>query len=359
MNIKTNLKAFFLKAITKKKHVSFDIKNSSKVLMMRYDRIGDMIITTPVFRELKKSYPHIEINVLASKTNSIVIKNNPYVDNVFISKQNNFLFDLIILYRLRKKQIDVCFEFDHSVIRHAIFRLKIINPKKVISVNKDGRYGVSGNDLKLYDIYTKKQKNAHFRDIWMATLEPFNIKNVSSQYDIFIDQSVEAIALEFLNNYKNKFLVGINLEGAVKGKKISFEELEKICHGIFDINNNLQIFIITLPNKMDEVQSEVEMMGLDYVTTSFLTSNILMAAALIKNLDLIITPDTSIVHVASTFNKPVISIHEDNKESYKLFAPTSDLSRTIFSKKNNSIKGFSTNSVIEAYSELFHLLKFD
>jgi ADP-heptose:LPS heptosyltransferase len=357
MNIKTNLKAFFLRAITKKKRVSFDIKNSSKVLMMRYDRIGDMIITTPVFRELKNSYPHIEINVLASKTNSIVLKNNPYVDNVFISKHNNFLFDLGILYRLRRKQIDVCFEFDHSVIRHAIFRLKIINPKKVISVNKDGRYGVSGDDLKLYDIYTKKQKDAHFRDIWMATLEPFNIKKISSQYNIYINQSDEAIALEFLNNYKNKFLVGINLEGAVKGKKISFKELEKICHGMFEINNNLQIFIITLPNKRDEVQNKVEMMGLDYVTTSFLTSNILMASALIKNLDLIITPDTSIVHVASTFNKPVISIHEDNNESHKLFGPTSDLSRTIFSDKNNSIRGFSTNSVIEAYGELFHLLK--
>ena len=28
-------------------------------------------------------------------------------------------------------------------------------------------------------------------------------------------------------------------------------------HGIFDINNNLQIFIITLPNKMDEVKNEL------------------------------------------------------------------------------------------------------
>ena len=52
--------------------------------------------------------------------------------------------------------------------------------------------------------------------------------------------------------------------------------------------------------------------------------------ALIKNLDIIITPDTSISHIASAFNKPIVSIHENNLNSYKLFTPTSSLSKTVF-----------------------------
>ena len=53
MSFGNNLKAIILRGLSKKTSVDFNIKNSSKVLMLRYDRIGDMVITTPVFRELK------------------------------------------------------------------------------------------------------------------------------------------------------------------------------------------------------------------------------------------------------------------------------------------------------------------
>ena len=55
-----NIKAKILKFVGSKKPVNFDIKNAKNVLFFRYDRIGDMVITTPVFRELKLAYPHIK-----------------------------------------------------------------------------------------------------------------------------------------------------------------------------------------------------------------------------------------------------------------------------------------------------------
>ena len=90
-----------------------------------------MVITTPVFRELKLAYPEIKITVLASKINQGVLLNNPYVDKIITNHKNHFFLDLPSLLWLRRKKFDVCFEFDHSVIRHAILRLKIINPKKI------------------------------------------------------------------------------------------------------------------------------------------------------------------------------------------------------------------------------------
>ena len=357
MSIKKNLKALILRAITKKKNIEFDIKNSSKVLMLRYDRIGDMIITTPVFRELKNAYPHMEINVIASKLNSIVLKNNPHVDNIYLNNKNNLLFDLPVLLKLRKKQIDVCFEFDHSVVKHAILRLKIINPKKVISVKKDGRYGVKGHDLEIYDYYVDKSKNTHFRDIWLSMLNPLGIQTLSNHYDIFFNKKHEIKADNFLNSFGENFLIGINLEGAVKGKKIQYKELKEICMGLFKINSKVQIIIISSPNKEQLVKREIMKMNLEYVASAYKTVNILAASALIKNLDMIITPDTSIAHIASTFNKPVITIHENNFESYKLFAPTSDLNRTIFSSNNNSLEGFSVDSLLDACQELIDILQ--
>ena len=53
------IKAFLLKFLTHKKAISFDIKKSNSVLILKYDRIGDMIVTTPLIRELKLSLIHI------------------------------------------------------------------------------------------------------------------------------------------------------------------------------------------------------------------------------------------------------------------------------------------------------------
>lgn len=357
MNIATNLKAIILKYISQKNNINFDIKNSKKVLMFRYDRIGDMIITTPVFRELKKYYPNIEINILASKSNHIILKNNPYVDKVYLNSKNNLFFDLPILFKLRREKIDVCFEFDHSVVRHAIIRLKIINPKKVISVQKEGRYGVNALDLTIYTNYTEKLKNAHFRDIWLNMLKAFNIKTDENHYDIFIDRQDDLVASDFVRKYKNKFLIGINLKGAVKGKLIEYQELKEICKGLYSINNNIHIIIINTPDSEEIVKKEIFNMHLKYVSKSYKTNNILSVSALVKNLNMIITPDTAIAHVASAFNKPVITVHENNYESYKLFAPTSDLNRTIFSENHNNLQGFSVKSLLNAADEIMVIKK--
>ena len=352
MPLSKNIKAFLLRKLTNKRSVDFDIKDIKNILFLRYDRIGDMVITTAVFRELKLAYPNCNISVLASKANKGVLVNNPYIDKIIINYKNNLFGDLCSLLKLRKQKIDVCVEFDHSVVLHAIIRLRIINPKKIISVVKDGRYGVTGDKLLMYDYYTEKPKNTHFRDIWLKTLTPFGVKPKSNGYDLFYSDKQEKSALNFLKQYSSDFLIGINIEGAVKGKKIQKTDLTTICRGINDVNDNIQIIVLTTPNDLQRIYKIVKEMGLNYVVPSYKTRTILDVAALIKNLDIVITPDTSIVHIASVFDKPIVTIHENNKDSYQLFSPISPLNRTVFSPKKDSIEGFDVEKVIEFSNEL-------
>ena len=352
MSFSKNIKAYLLRKLSNRRSVDFDIQDIKNILFLRYDRIGDMVITTAVFRELKLAFPHCNISVLASKSNKGVLVNNPYIDKIIINYKNNLFGDLCSLLKLRKQKIDVCVEFDHSVVPHAIIRLRIINPKKIISVVKDGRYGVTGDKLLMYDYYTEKPKNTHFRDIWLKTLTPFGVKPKSNGYDLFVSDKKEKSALRFLKQHSSDCLIGINLEGAVKGKKIQKTELAQICKGINDANDNIQIIVLTLPKNLQKISKLVKEMRLDYVVPSYKTRTILDVAALIKNLDIVITPDTSIVHIASAFNKPIVTIHEHNQDSYQLFSPTSSLNRTVFSPKKDSIVGFNVAKVIEFSNEL-------
>jgi len=359
MRMIINLKAYLLKLLTKKNFFLFDIKDSKSVLILKYDRIGDMIVSTPIFRELKLAYPNISISVLASKENRDVIKYNPYVDKIYTNYKNQIFNDLPTLLKLRKKNFDVCFELDHSVIPHAILRLKILNPKKIISIHKDGRYGVKGSDLKIYDYFTKKDTKSHFGKIWLETLIFFGISPSSYSYDLFLGNIEKEKAKNFAISLGKRIKIGINMEGSFPEKSIQKEELEKICVGLHNNFNNIKIVILTSPDKLLEKKKLISELGLDFVIPSYNTKTIIDAAALIERLDLIITPDTSIVHIAASFDKPVVSIHENNKDSFRLWAPTSTLSKTVFASSSYGLFDYSVDDVIKSATDFLKIIEID
>ena len=347
MKNKKFIKAYLLRLFTKKNQSTFRVTDSKKVLILKYDRIGDMIVTTPIFRELKKFYPDISISVLASNLNKDVIKYNPYVEKIYTNYKNNLLFDFGKLLILRWKRFDVCIELEHSVIPHAIFRLKIINPKRIISIHKDGRYGVKGNELEIYDFLTKKETGKHFGEIWLNTLSFFDIKYSSNKYDIFLSSIERNRAKTFSKSIKTKIKIGINLEGSFKEKQIRPDDLEKICVSIKQTFQDITIVIVSHPNRREKTKMMILNMNLEGVIISYDTKNILDVAALINELDFIISPDTSIVHIASAFNKPIVSIHENNELSYTLWHPTSSVSKTIFSQSKYGIIDYKVSEVID------------
>ncbi len=57
-----------------------------KILFLRHDRIGDMVLSTAALKALRRVYPHARITVLASERNYEILKHNPKVDEILIYK---------------------------------------------------------------------------------------------------------------------------------------------------------------------------------------------------------------------------------------------------------------------------------
>jgi len=341
------LKKYLLKKITRKHRIPFDNSSIKKVLFLRYDRIGDMIISTPVFRELKKNIPEIEISILSSKDNYEVVRYNKYIDKIFFNHKKNLLSDIPTLLKLRKEKYDLCIEFDHSVIPHTIFRLKLINSRYVISPYKDGRYGVLGNEMQLYDLFSSFDRNIHARDNWLNLLSVLKVEIHSRNYEIFTNDEHSKKAKKFIQNISSTHLIGFNLEGAVKGKKIPVDDLYFFSKKIENDYPGAIIIPFCHPSKFDLLKNQVRSFDVKNILFSYPTNSILDVAEIIRGIDILITPDTSLVHIASCFNVPTISIHEKNKDSYNLFGPTSKFSRTVFSSEFNSLKGYDRNEVYD------------
>lgn len=340
-----SLKRYFLRQLTSK-HNDLIINHKSHILFLRYDKIGDMLLSTPVFRELKKAKPHLHISVLASNSNYYVIKNNPYIDHIYIYQPKKILSTLQLLWNLRKKKFDVAIEFYHSVIWHAIIKLRIINPKCIVSPYKDGRYGIKGEELKMYT-YTPFDTAMHLRDNWLNLLSLFDIKPLSSHYDFFLLNEEKKIGESFWRNYPQGIL--INLQGSQHHRSLTFQQL-KLLSLTFP---SIPLIILTMPSHKEEYQKNLLLNNLSNVQLCC-TQTINEAASIIAYAPLIITPDTSIVHIACAFNKKLIAVYDHNPSNYIHFSPqgNQDFIKCIFISQPLSFQTFDFQYVITAIKEL-------
>ncbi len=85
------------------------------ILIIRTDRMGDVVLTTPVFKALRKAYPSARIAVLVSPATVDLVEGNPYIDEVFVderSGRHKDLFGFLQLARdIRLRQFDAVFIF--------------------------------------------------------------------------------------------------------------------------------------------------------------------------------------------------------------------------------------------------------
>lgn len=88
------------------------------ILVVRLDALGDLVLTTPVFRALKRSYPSARLTVVAQSAYASILASNPYIDELlFVRAARNKLLPKILrnlvgvcrLYRteLRSRSFDL------------------------------------------------------------------------------------------------------------------------------------------------------------------------------------------------------------------------------------------------------------
>lgn len=59
-------------------------KKWNRILIVRLDLIGDLIFTTPFLRELRRNFPNSEITLVVRRQNYFLVKNCPYVSHVLL-----------------------------------------------------------------------------------------------------------------------------------------------------------------------------------------------------------------------------------------------------------------------------------
>ena len=61
-----------------------DCSRIQKILVTRTDRIGDVVLSTPVFPAIKRRYPKVCVAALVLKETEAIVRGNPWIDQVIV-----------------------------------------------------------------------------------------------------------------------------------------------------------------------------------------------------------------------------------------------------------------------------------
>lgn len=301
--------------------------NIKKILFMRYDgKIGDMVINTLMFREIKKKYPHIEIGVVTKGGARIIIENNPNVDKIYEYQKDRKSIKKLAS-KITEEKYDLVIDFSEILRVNQMMLINLCRARFNMGLNKE--------EWDLFDIsYSKPEGYIHITEIYRRILEKLGITDITIGYELFFDEEQKNKVDDLLRDITHKKIVVFNPFAASKHRDLNLENILKIGKIVLEDENNILIFIGEKRRKK-ELENVIKELGKDVIFPEL--ENIMETSYLISKADLVITPDTSIVHIAAAFKRKLIAIYRlDNKEENKinryLWAPNYEGSVQIFSK---------------------------
>ena len=317
-------------------------KDIKKVLFLRYDKIGDMLISLPVFKALKESFPHISISVMCSPRNRIVLKDDKDIDEIFVYRKR-FFGDIKTAMEMRKRRFDCIIDlvFWESVTS-AILTAVVKGGGISVGVGKGTYKGFYD-----YVIPTEDKDKEHIIPKTMQVLEIFGIdpKNCDHYPHLKISEDDKLRAKTFIQKLKGGPLIGLNISAGQASRLWSLDKFAKVGELLKDKNKKSDLVIIYSAkdkNRAVGLQSKLNAMLIPF------KSSFQQVAAIIQKLNILITPDTSLIHIAWSSGVPVVGLYCANRKNLYSWKPLGSRSRTVVSKSYYDIFDIEPEEVFKS-----------
>lgn len=353
------LKKLFLSWLCgKKKEEKKPPSSFDNILINARFKIGDTIMLFVLIREIKIHYPLVNIDILAGKDNYFMFKNNPHINKIICFGKNlQFVKNLLNLKQLQNKNYDIVIDVSSIKFGNYLY-LKLLHAKYLITLKSSNRYGI--NNKHCYDSVLKILPKQHNLDHFLSVLPllGISINSLTKKLEIYLDSEARNKAEQFINSIreKKKKIVLLNVDGSNDLRSISKKDIQDILLKISEQFQEIIVVILTMPPRRQEVQNILTTLKPNNILLSYHTKNIFDVMSLVDTVDIVVTPDTSIIHIASALQKPFIGIYSQNQENFYRFSPIADNYKLIFAphKKENSIQNFDKRLLLKTLEELIH-----
>ena len=317
-----------------------DALENPKILFLRHDKIGDVLITIPTIRILRKHLPTAHISILLSLKNLAVAPYlRRYTDSKFVYTKK--LFETLkLLKSIRAEKFDVIIDCIDNPSTTSRMIIRLANAR--YSVGLESIYsGFYTHSIQLPD-----KSTSHIVERTAMLLKAFGICAEPSDLDL------EYIIRPELQDYVNKSL----------GEKKKTRLAVNIAAGWEKYwgQENFRRLIQKLESEHIEIigfataEFQSELLAISHGTmlqTAPPASDFDEFAAMLSSCDVLFTPDTSVVHLAAAWKIPCLVLYANIVENMMLWTPFRSKYRAISTKKPQ-LSSISPDEVLIVIKEL-------
>ncbi|HXB95397.1 MAG TPA: glycosyltransferase family 9 protein [Puia sp.] len=260
-----------------------------KFLIIRFSSIGDIVLTTPVVRCLKKQLLTAEVHYLTKKAFRPILAANPYIDRIHILED-----DLAALIEtLRKEDYDYIIDLHHNL---RTWKVRRALGKKTFAFDK-----LNVEKWLLTNFKIHRMPDRHIVDRYMDTVQAFGVRNDGAGLDYFIPPEEELKPRDIPTSHQAGF-VGLVIGAAYATKRLPLHKLETLCR-----QATQPLILLGGP---EDAATARHLAAIDpakiYNACGQFSLN--ESAGLVRLARLIMTHDTGLMHIAAAFKRPIVSI---------------------------------------------------
>ena len=299
------------KKIYYKGHIDLATSSPKKILVIRLDHIGDVLLTTPAIRALRRKWPDSEIDVVVGPWSELILRNNTDVDNLLVyrapwfdrKKKRGFgvrsLFGQAV--KLQTKKYDLAVDF-RGDFRNILLMFLARIPLRI-------GYDIGGGGVLLTHTFTY-QWNAHTLDKNLNILKPV-VPPVTDRKMIL---DVNNDDINFVRSYLEEKgvdlkmpIVGIHPGAGTKAKLWINNRFSRLIDWIIDKYPDCQVVVTGSSDEsymIEQITSQLRHKALNLAGDLTLSRLV----ALISQLDVLIAVDSAPIHIAGALDIPTVSI---------------------------------------------------
>ena len=308
-----------------------------RVLFIRDDGIGDLMVSMELLRAITDVAPGITLDLLASPGNAAFARTLPFINEVIVHKREFLLKAWPTWRRLRRNRYDVVVDG----------RVAIANVNKqtlclILSTGAPWRIGLAGrrND-RVYSVPVRMPVITHWVDAIVALGQPFGIAADSRDWRAKLplsdaDRAAAEARWRTVSDGRPRILV--NLYSASADRQWPLERFGPVLSAVREMLPRATVVIPTMPGG-DAAATALAAAG----QATAMPLSLPEVTAVTATADLVISPDTAITVIASAFHVPVLALMRKHTEQW---VPYRNRGRVAFSDDPRSLIGLPPERVI-------------
>jgi ADP-heptose:LPS heptosyltransferase len=309
------------------------------ILFLRQDRLGDAIVSTPVFTELYKKYPKATFIVLLGANNQGIADLLPIPCEVVIYKKKPFA-DMAMLFKLRRRKIDVLIDLMDNPSSTSSILTAAISARYSVGIEKanSSSYNVT---VPLID-----RAKFHIARRLAELVRPFGIDpdNISLTPQLNM-KSVD----------KKEGRMGLVISAGAANRYISAEINAEIAKQAVANSYASEVMIFFHPNDRKLAEEIISKTNDSRIILSPPTNSFTEYARKLNSCEFVISPDTSALHLCSAFGIPVVGLYAPFPPELHYWTPIGVPYEMIVQYPN--LESLETSNVIEHIGKLLEAIK--